>query len=350
MTENLRQLAEAGVTIWRDDPATAGPGHPLVSGLAIGVAALLAELTGPQGGAGLAGADGDVDDAVRGAAAGVAQRAADALRPRYDASGGRDGLVSLEIDPRLADDPDGTVAEARRITELVDRPNLLLAVPATAAAPTAVTALLAEGIGVNVTQVYAPAQVRSVLDAVREGLTAAEGFPPAIVSVPVADVDTEVDKRLWAIGTDGSARLRGTAALAGARMAFAAFENALRVRGWTDLTALGSPRPRLAWTSTQVRDPYYLETRYVDELVAPGVLTVLTAATFAAVVEQSEVRGDTVHGSYEDAHGAVERLTSIGIDHDDVHRVLREKANARATTAWLRLRDTVAAAQRQPVG
>ncbi|WP_018788121.1 transaldolase family protein [Micromonospora sp. CNB394] len=349
MTENLRRLAEAGVTIWRDDPADVGPGQPPVSGLAVGVAALRVGLTAPDGGATPAAAGDDLDDAVRRAGADVARRAADALRPGYDASGGRDGLVSLEIDPRLADDPDGTVAEARRLVELVDRPNLLLAIPATAAAPAAVTALLAEGIGVNVTLVYAPAQLRTVLDAVREGLTAAEGFPPAIVSVPVADVDTEVDKRLWAIGTDSSARLRGTAALAGARMAYAAFENALRGRDWAGLTALGGPRPRLAWTSTQVRDPYYLETRYVDELVVPGVLTVLSAATLAAVVKGSEVRGDRVHGSYEDAHAALERLTAIGVDHDDVHRVLREKALARATTAWLRLRDT-AAAQRQPVG
>ncbi|SBT66130.1 transaldolase [Micromonospora sediminicola] len=341
MTDNLRRLVDAGLSVWRDDPAAVAADPPAGTGLVLGADAVRAALAGP---AATEGDDGD--DAVRRITASVARRAADALLPAYHAAGGRDGLVSVEVDPRLADDVDGAVTEARRVVDLADRPNVVVRVFAAEAA----RELLAGGIGVEVALVSAPELMRAALDTVREGLDAAEGFPPALVSVPVADVDTEVDKRLWAIGTDDSARLRGTAALATARMTYAAYENALRAPAWGRLTASGAPKPRLVWTATQVRDPYYLETRYVDELVVSGAAAVLSPATWRAVVEYGEPRGDTVHGTYEEARQALDRLTDIGVDLPDVHRVIRARSVARSVAAWQRVRDAVAATRRQPVG
>lgn len=361
MNDNLRCLSDAGVAIWRDDLSPQGVrGGELaqaqnVVGLTVSSAVLhKAVSSGAVYGEELhelAVGQVSVDNALRAITATYAREAADALRPVYDTTDGADGRVTIEVDPRLAHDTGAIVAEAEQLWSLVARPNLQVAIPATAAGLRAVTATLASGISVNAVLIFSPTHFRAVLEAFLSGLERAgtDGRPvSATACFSLSDIDTEVDKRLWKIGTDGSAALRGKAALANARLAHAAYENVLRGERWKALAAANARRPRLAWTSTRVKDPYYLETRYVDDLVVNGVVSILSEVTFNAVTEYSEIRGDTIHGTYEDAYHAVAALTEIGIDHDDVFRVLEEKGLDKLVASWQSLLCAVESGLCQP--
>ena len=222
-----------------------------------------------------------VEEAARAVSAWDVRAACDVLRPVFDATGSRDGRVSIEVDPRLALETERTVAEARALWWLVDRPNLFIKVPATREGVRAIPELLVEGISVNLTLIFSVARYRAVVDAFLEGLeerlrrgATLEGLE-SVASFFVSRVDTEVDRRLDAIAdrdpvrAEAARNLRGAAAIANARLAYEAFEETLATDRWRALAERGARPQRPLWASTGVKDPAYDDTRYVVELLGP---------------------------------------------------------------------------------
>lgn len=342
----LAQLTAAGVSIWLDDLDRTR----IRSG---GLARLVAEraLTGVTTNPtifaaalrhGEAYADQLDDLAVREVEVGEALRtimatdvraACDVLRGVHEATGGRDGRVSLEVDPRIAHDTARTVAEARALWWLVDRPNLLIKIPATLEGLPAITQALAEGISVNVTLIFSLERYDAVMDAYLTGLErrhAAGGSLAGLASVAsffVSRVDTEVDARLDKLGTPEAAALRGEAAIANARLAYQHYEEVFNDSQprWAALRALGAAPQRPLWASTGVKDPAYPDTRYVVELVAPGTVNTMPEATLEALVDHGAVRGDTIRPGYAHAHEVMERLAAVGVDYADVVATLERE-------------------------
>ncbi|MFI0422621.1 transaldolase [Spongiactinospora sp. 9N601] len=291
----------------------------------------------------------DVGEAVRAVTTYDIRWACDVLRPVYDATAGLDGRVSIEVDPRLARDTERTVAEARALWWLVDRPNLYIKIPATVEGLPAITAALAEGISVNVTLIFSLERYRAVLDAWLAGLEAAKAKGldlsriASVGSFFVSRVDTEVDKRLEAAGTDAARALRGRAAVANARLAYAAFEEVIASERWQALAAAGAQPQRPLWASTGTKNPDYPDTLYVDELVTSGVVNTMPEKTLDAVGDHAKIDGDTVRPYYEQAWDTMAALKEAGIDYDDVVRVLEDEGVEKFEASWNELIDTVAA-------
>ena len=273
--------------------------------------------------------------------------ACDVLRPVYDASDGVDGRVSIEVDPRLALETAKTIAEAKQLWWLVDRPNLFIKIPATAAGIPAITATLAEGISVNVTLIFSLERYGEVIDAFMAGLeqAAASGHDiAAIASVAsffVSRVDTEVDKRLDKIGTPEAHALKGKAAVANARLAYELYEQKLATPRWAALKAKGAKVQRPLWASTSTKDPAYPDTMYVVDLVVSDTVNTMPEATLHAMAEHGVLQGDTVHGTYEASRKVFADLEKLGIGYDDVVRVLEEEGVAKFSTSWNEMIETV---------
>ncbi|PRX92537.1 transaldolase [Allonocardiopsis opalescens] len=289
----------------------------------------------------------DVGEAVRAITGYDIRWAADVLRPAYDASGGVDGRVSLEVDPRLAHDTERTIAEARALWWLVDRPNLFIKIPATLEGLPAITAALAEGISVNVTLIFSLERYRAVMDAFLAGLEQAReagrelSAISSVASFFVSRVDTEVDKRLEKNGSDEALALRGKAAIANARLAFQAYEEVFSSARWQALQAAGARPQRPLWASTGVKDPDYSDTRYVVELVTAGTVNTMPEATLEATADHAELRGDTVRGSYAQAQADIDALAGVGVDYDDVVEVLEAEGVQKFEKSWEQLLETV---------
>ncbi|HET7902627.1 MAG TPA: transaldolase, partial [Candidatus Nanopelagicales bacterium] len=284
----------------------------------------------------------DLGEAVRALTTYDVRWACDVLAPVHESSGGVDGRVSIEVDPRLARNTAATVAEAKALHWAVDRPNVLIKIPATVEGLPAITAVLAEGISVNVTLIFSVDRYRAVLDAWLSGLeqAAANGHDLAtiesVASFFVSRVDTEVDKRLG----DGSP-LRGTAAIANARVAFETFQQVLAGERWKALAAKGAHVQRPLWASTGVKDPAYSDTRYVVDLVTQHVVNTMPEATLDACRDHGEVTGDTVVPEIASAHAALAALREAGVDLDDVVRVLEEEGVEKFVTSWEQLLSAV---------
>jgi transaldolase len=287
--------------------------------------------------------------AVRGVSVGEASRAittydirwaCDVLRPAYDQSAGVDGRVSLEVDPRLADDTDATVAEARALWWLVDRPNLFIKIPATRAGLPAITACLSDGMSINVTLIFSLARYDEVIDAFFAGLEQAvrAGHDLAtiasVASFFVSRVDTEVDSRLDKLGTPEAAALRGKAALANARLAYQLYEQKFGTERWRSLQRAGARPQRPLWASTSTKDPAYADTKYVVELVAPGTVNTMPEATAHAMADHGQLRGDTIHGTYQQSAEVFGELAGLGIGYDDVVQVLETEGVAKFAASW----------------
>jgi transaldolase len=289
----------------------------------------------------------DVEEAVRALTTYDVRWACDVLRPVYDATDGVDGRVSIEVDPRLAHDTDRTIAEARALWWLVDRPNLLIKIPATLAGLPAITACIAEGISVNVTLIFSLDRYAAVHDAYVAGLEAARDAGrdlariASVASFFVSRVDTEVDARLEKLGSPEADELLGRAAIANARLAYRHFEQETAGERWQALAAAGAHVQRPLWASTGVKNPAYDDTRYVVELVAPHTVNTMPEATMTAVADHGEVRGDTITDAYADAHWAWTRLGQLGVDVDDVVTVLEERGVAAFESSWVDLIDGV---------
>ena len=368
MTDPLADLSNRGVSIWLDDLSrlrlTTGSLADLVAhDHVVGVTTNPTIFAKAIGG-GDAYAKQIRDMWARGAAVGEALRAmtafdvrwaCDVLRPVYDATGGVDGRVSIEVDPRLAHDTEATVAEARFLWWLVDRPNLLVKIPAARHRLPAIAACLAEGISINVTLIFSLARYDAVMDAFLDGLERARqagrdlSSIASVASFFVSRVDTEVDARLDKIGTAAAAALRGRAAIANARLAYHHYERMLTSPRWAVLQAAGARPQRPLWASTSVKDPAYPDTRYVTDLVAPGVVNTMPEATLRAVADHGRIPEDSVRGQYADARQVLSELEALGVDYGDVTQGLESNGLAAFDASWRELGDQLRTAlQRRP--
>ncbi len=269
--------------------------------------------------------------------------ACDLLSSVYESSDGVDGRVSIEVDPRLAHDTDETIAQAKALHGAVGRPNVMIKIPATLAGLPAISAVLAEGISVNVTLIFSLNRYREVMNAFLTGLERAHeaghdlSTIHSVASFFVSRVDTEIDKRLDAIGTDEAAALKGKAAIANARLAYQAFEEVFSTPRWTSLADEGAHPQRPLWASTGVKDPAYPDTMYVTELVAPHTVNTMPEKTLDATSDHGEIRGDTVTGEYADAAATLDALDAVGIDYDDVVDLLEREGVDKFEKSWAEL-------------
>jgi transaldolase len=273
--------------------------------------------------------------------------AADVLRAVYDESGGVDGRVSLEVDPRLARDTAKTNAEAKQLWWLVDRPNMYIKIPATEAGIPAIAATLAEGVSVNVTLIFSLERYGEVIDAYFEGLerAAANGHDiskiASVASFFVSRVDTEVDKRLAKIGTPEAQALKGKAAIANARLAYELYEQKLDTDRWRALAAKGAKVQRPLWASTSTKDPAFPDTMYVVDLVVADTVNTMPEATLHATADHGVLQGDTVHGTYDESRAVFAKLEALGISYDDVVQVLEDEGVSKFEASWNELLATI---------
>ncbi|HUR73621.1 MAG TPA: transaldolase [Sporichthya sp.] len=360
MSENLRRLSAAGVAIWLDDLSRERLQKGTLAAMVrdcyvVGVttnpsifqaAVSKSDLYDPQV-HDLAVRGVRVDEAVRAITTADVREACDVLRPVYEASGGVDGRVSIEVDPGSAHNTEKSVAEAHALWWAVDRPNLYIKIPGTLAGLPAIAQCLAEGISVNVTLIFSLQRYRAVMEAFLDGMERARkaGLPleriGSVASFFVSRVDTEIDKRLDKIGTAEAKALRGKAAVANARLAFEAYEEVFGGERWAALAAAGAQPQRPLWASTGVKDPAYPDTLYVDELVAAGVVNTMPETTLNAVADHSTATGDTVRAHYAEAKDVLARLAEIGIDYDDVVDLLEREAVEKFVASWTDLLTSV---------
>ncbi len=356
-------LSEAGVSIWLDDLSR----QRIASG---GLERLIAErnvvgvTTNPTIFAGalangaayadqvqaLAASGADVDRAVFEITTDDVRDAADHFRPVYDATGGYDGRVSIEVEPGLAHDAAGTIEQAKALWAKVDRPNAMIKIPATVEGLEAITQTIGAGISVNVTLIFSLERYRQVIDAYLTGLEQAKaagidlGTIHSVASFFVSRVDTEIDKRLVAIGTDEALALKSKAGVANARLAYQLFEQEFGTERATALLGAGANRQRPLWASTGVKDPSLPDTLYVTELVAEGVVNTMPEKTLEATFDHGKILGDTVTGAYDDAGAVLDSLARVGVDYDDATAVLEREGVEKFIVSWNELLDTVRAA------
>ncbi|MEV4540865.1 transaldolase [Micromonospora echinaurantiaca] len=289
----------------------------------------------------------DVEEAVRMLTTYDVRWACDVMRPAYDATGGVDGRVSIEVDPRLAHETDKTVAEAGALWWLIDRPNLFIKIPATEAGLPAITATLAQGISVNVTLIFGLDRYSQVMEAFLAGLEQAKANGHdlskigSVASFFVSRVDTEVDKRLEKIGSEQAKALRGKAAVANARLAYERYGKVFSSDRWQALADAGAHPQRPLWASTSTKNPDYRDVIYVEELIAPGTVNTMPEPVIHAYADHGETSADTVTGAYDDARKVFADLESVGVDMSDVIAVLEREGVEKFEASWLELIDGV---------
>jgi transaldolase len=359
--DTLAQLTDAGVSIWLDDISrerlSTGNLDKLMREMHVRGVTSNPTIFAKAISSGSAYEEQIADLAVRGVSVGEASRsittydirwACDVLRPVYDQTNGLDGRVSIEVDPRIANDTTGkTFAEAKALWWLVDRPNLFIKIPATEAGIPAITESLAAGISVNVTLIFSLERYGQVIDAFMEGLerAAAAGHDlsgiASVASFFVSRVDTEVDERLDKIGTPEAQALRGKAALANARLAYELYEQKFATPRWSALRERGARVQRPLWASTSVKDPSFADTMYVVELVAPDTVNTMPESTLHATQAHGRLRGDTIRGTYEESRKVFEELEGLGIGYDDVVTVLEQQGVSKFEASWNELLETI---------
>jgi transaldolase len=361
-TDPLQALSEAGVSIWLDDLSR----HRITSGnLAelitqrhvVGVtsnptifahAVEHAEDYDEQMRA-LAARDASVQEAVREITVGDVQSACDVFSGVWETTSGVDGRVSLEVDPSLAHDTAATLAQAAELWKIVDRPNLMIKIPGTEEGLRAISGALADGISVNVTLIFSVERYREVMAAFFAGLEQASANGHDLASIAsvasffVSRVDTEIDKRLEAIGTERALALRGQAAVANARLAYAAYQEEFATSRWVRLREAGARPQRPLWASTGVKNPDYPDTKYVTELIAPGVVNTMPENTLLAFADHGEVPGDQVSGRAAEAQRVFDELIAVGVDLDDAFAVLEREGGEKFEASWSDLANRVAA-------
>ncbi|QRO88325.1 transaldolase [Kytococcus sedentarius] len=289
----------------------------------------------------------DVDEAVYRITTTDVAEACDLLRPVYDRTGGQDGRVSIEVDPRMAADTAATVEMAERLWATIDRPNLLIKIPATVEGLPAITQVIAQGISVNVTLIFSLDRYRGVMNAYLTGLEQAReagrdlSSIHSVASFFVSRVDAEVDKRLADLDDPRAAELKGRAALANARLAYQAYDEVFSTPRWANLSDAGANVQRPLWASTSVKDESLPDTLYVTELVAPNTVNTMPGGTLEAVADHAEVTGDTVQGTYEESAEVLNALEALGIRYQEVVEVLEREGVEKFTDAWADLLESV---------
>ena len=364
---NLAALSAAGVSVWLDDLSrerlqTGNLQELIDTKSVVGVttnpsifqAALSKGTAYDAQVKELAERGADVEATIRSVTTDDVRNACDVLAKQYELSKGVDGRVSIEVDPRLAHETDKTILQAVELCKIVDRPNLLIKIPATMAGLPAITAVIAEGISVNVTLIFSVERHRLVMDAYLAGLEKAKEAGHdlskihSVASFFVSRVDTEIDKRLEKIasdsGKDTALALRGKAGVANARLAYAAYEEVF-VGGsrYEALKADGARLQRPLWASTGVKNPDYSDTMYVTELVAPNTVNTMPEKTIDAVADHGVITGDTVAGKAEESQALFDQLSAVGIDLTDVFKVLEDEGVEKFEKSWLELLDATQA-------
>ncbi|MDJ0461752.1 transaldolase [Streptomyces sp. H27-C3] len=353
MTDALKRLSDEGVAIWLDDLSrkriTSGNLAELIDqqhvvGVTTNPSIFQKAISSGDGYeqqlADLAARKVTVEEAIRMITTVDVRDAADILRPVFDATGGQDGRVSIEVDPRLANNTRATTAEARQLAWLVDRPNTLIKIPATRAGLPAITETIGLGISVNVTLIFSLERYREVMDAYLAGLEKAKaaGLDLAkihsVASFFVSRVDTEIDKRLDALGTAEAKDLKGKAALANARLAYEAYEAIFSSDRWSALDKAHANKQRPLWASTGVKDPSYKDTLYVDDLVAPGTVNTMPEATLDATADHGQITGNTIAGTYGQSRTDLDAIEKLGIAYDDVVRLLEDEGVEKFAASW----------------
>jgi transaldolase len=360
---NTAALSRAGVSIWLDDLsreriATKGLQKLIEEKDVVGVttnptifaAALSKGESYTEQVKELKAKGADVDQAIFEITTRDVSDAADVFNDIYLASNGYDGRVSIEVSPELAHDTEATIAEAKRLWGTIDKPNVMIKIPATVEGLPAITAAIAAGISVNVTLIFSLERYKAVIDAYLEGLEqAAEAGIDlstihSVASFFVSRVDTEVDKRLDAVGTDEAKALKGRTAVANARLAYELFVDEFGTERAIELQEKGANRQRPLWASTGVKDPSLPDTFYVTDLVTHGVVNTMPEKTLNAVADHGEVKGDTIVGKYDEAREDLAKLAAAGVDVAEVTALLEREGVDKFIVSWHELTDTVAKA------
>ena len=358
MTDHLKDLTDAGVSIWLDDLSrerieTGNLAELVKNDYVVGVttnpsifaAALAQGERYDDQVRELAASGADVDKTVFALTTTDVRNACDVLRPVYDATNGVDGRVSIEVAPGLAHDTDETLASAKELWQEVDRPNLFIKIPATTEGAPAISDTLAEGISVNVTLIFGLDRYQGVMEAYVSGLEKAQeaGHDLAgihsVASFFVSRVDTEIDNRLNKTGA--SDELLGKAGVANARLAYEAYEKFFSGDRWERLAAAGANRQRPLWASTGVKNPDYKDTMYVADLVVENTVNTMPEKTLDAVRDHGEITGDQVRPNYDHARQVMKDLADAGIDYDDVIAALEKEGVEKFVKSWDELLATV---------
>ncbi|WP_026818509.1 transaldolase [Arthrobacter castelli] len=353
-------LADAGVSIWLDDLSrerlTSGNLQQLVDernvvGVTTNPSIFAAALSDGESYADqvsqLAASGADVESAVFEITTADVTDACDLFAPVAKRTDGVDGRVSIEVDPRLANDAAKTTAMAQQLAQKVNRGNAHIKIPATEAGLEPISATLAEGISVNVTLIFSLQRYREVINAFMVGLERAKEAGKdlskihSVASFFVSRVDAEVDKRLDAIGTDDAKALRGKAGIANARLAYQIYEEQFSTERWKTLADAGAKPQRPLWASTGVKNPDYPDTMYVTGLVAPNVVNTMPEKTLEAAADHAEVTGDTITGTYTEANNVLDQLQKIGVDYNDVVGQLETEGVDKFVKSWTELLETV---------
>lgn len=359
-TSPLAELSSAGVSVWLDDLSrerivsgdlqrliderhvVGVTTNPTIFANALAEGDAYAEQVASLAKAGKNAAEAVVDITTHDVATGC-----DIFHDLYLRTGGQDGRVSIEVEPAVAHDTAGTIKEGKLLWKLVGRPNVMIKVPATVEGLEAITELTAVGISVNVTLIFSLERHREVINAYLSGLERAKaaGIDLAgirsVASFFVSRVDTEVDKRLDAIGTPEAKALRGKAGIANARLAYEVFEQAFASERAKGLLAAGANLQRPLWASTGVKDPEFRDTLYVEELVVNNVINTMPEKTMEATFEHGSIKGDTVTGKYQEANEVLDELAALGISYTEVTDLLEKEGIEKFTASWNQLLDTV---------
>jgi transaldolase len=291
--------------------------------------------------------DSTVDEVVKKLTTDDVRQACELFTAIFTTTKGVDGRVSIEVDPRLAHDTEGTIAAGKELWTIIDRPNLMIKVPATVEGLPAITALVAAGISVNVTLIFSVKRYGQVIEAFIKGVEQCED-PSTVHSVAsffISRIDSSVDALLKKNGSPEATALLGKAAIANAHLAYQLFEEKFDSERWNVLASKGANKQRPLWASTGVKDPAYEDTRYVVELIAPNTVNTMPQSTLDAVIDHGVVRGNTITAHYADAIEVLKALSALGISLDDVTTELEIDGVKKFAQAWEELLENVKVAQ-----
>lgn len=349
----LARLSAAGVSVWLDDlsrtrlesgslarlietrSVVGVTTNPTIFAQAIASdEAYAAQLTA------LATSGADAEETIDALTVDDVRAACDLLRLVWERTDGVDGRVSLEVSPRLAHEGDATIEAAVRLAREVDRPNVLIKIPATEEGVFAIPRVMEHGVSVNVTLIFSLGQYRSVVEGYLSGLERAReagvdlSTLESVASVFVSRIDSEIDARLDALGTDEARALRGRAGLANCRLTHRVAQQLFDSERFRVLEAAGARQQRLLWASTGTKDPAYPDTLYVSDLVTPGTVNTMPEKTLEAFADHGTVGEDTMPGSYGAADAHFDALSGLGIDYADVMETLQREGLEKFSTSW----------------
>ncbi|MBM7825401.1 transaldolase [Arcanobacterium pluranimalium] len=362
----IDELRREGVSVWLDDLSrerlnTGNLQHLVDTAGVVGVttnpaifqAAISAGLGYSDAIAQLASQGKNVEEVILQLTTDDVRQACDVFAQIYAESGGVDGRVSIEVDPRLARKGEQTFIQAQKLWQIVDRPNLMIKIPATKEGLPAITRAIAHGISVNVTLIFSERRYREVAHAYIAGLKQAHeaGLDlskiHSVASFFISRVDSEIDAQLEAMGSPDALAMRGRAGLANARVAYGAFMEIFEEsEEFRELRELGANVQRPLWASTGVKNPNYSPTLYVDQLVSTNVVNTMPEATLHATIEEANITGDTIRDSIYSAQRTIEKIIRLGVDFDQAMIKLKNDGVEKFEIAWNELIETVEKAMR----